>query len=311
MTAFLIGIIIILVTIILVQYRFIINRNANLKYIHRKLNSILANNTSERLLVLTDDQELKSFLIDINNLLDYNQKTIANHMKMEMSMKKMLSNISHDLKTPLTVVLGYIETIQLDGSIGYEERKELLSKVKSKAIEVIELINKFFDLAKLESGDKELLLTRININEVLRKNILGFYDTLTTKGFEVTINIPDKDIYVLGNEEALHRILNNLISNAIKHGGEGQIIGLELRQDEDFAYIDVWDKGKGINEIHKDRIFERMYTVEDSRNKSYESSGIGLTITKRLIERLEGDIFIYSKAYEKTAFSVKLKRITY
>lgn len=311
MTAFLIGIIIILVTIILVQYRFIINRNANLKYIHKKLNSILANNTSERLLILTDDQELKSFLIDINNLLDYNQKAIANHMKMEMSMKKMLSNISHDLKTPLTVVLGYIETIQLDGSIGYEERKELLSKVKSKAIEVIELINKFFDLAKLESGDKELLLTRININEVLRKNILGFYDTLTTKGFEVIINIPDKDIYVLGNEEALHRILNNLISNAIKHGGEGQIIGLDLRQDEDFAYIDVWDKGKGINEIHKDRIFERMYTVEDSRNKSYESSGIGLTITKRLIERLEGDIFIYSKAYEKTAFSVKLKRMTY
>lgn len=311
MTAFLIGIVIILVTIILIQYRFIINRNANLKYIHKKLNNILANNTSERLLVLTDDQELKSFLIDINNLLDYNQKTIANHMKMERSMKKMLSNISHDLKTPLTVVLGYIEAIQLDESIGYEERRELLSKVKNKAIEVVELINKFFDLAKLESGDKELLLTRLNINEVLRKNILGFYDTLTAKGFEVIINIPNKDIYVLGNEEALHRILNNLISNAIKHGGEGKIIGLDLKQDENFAYIDVWDKGKGINEIHKDRIFERMYTVEDSRNKSYEGSGIGLTITKRLIERLEGDILLYSKAYEKTVFSVKLKRMTY
>jgi signal transduction histidine kinase len=228
-----------------------------------------------------------------------------------MTMKKMLSNISHDLKTPLTVVLGYIEAIKLDRNISNEERDVLLSKVDNKTHEVLELINKFFDLAKLESGDKDIPLTRINMNEVCRKNILTFYDILTSKGFEVIIDIPESNIYTMGNEEALDRILDNLISNAIKYGNEGMVLGLSLRNDDNYVYVVIWDKGKGISETHKDKVFERMYTLEDSRNKLYQGSGLGLTITKRLVEKLAGEIFLESKPYEKTSFTFKLKRITY
>ena len=87
------------------------------------------------------------------------------------------------------------------------------------------------------------------------------------------------------------------------------IIGLNLRSDENYVYVDVWDKGKGISEIHKDRVFERMYTLDDSRNKLYQGSGLGLTITKRLVEKLGGEIFLESIPYEKTSFTFKLKRI--
>jgi signal transduction histidine kinase len=226
-------------------------------------------------------------------------------------MRKMLSNISHDLKTPLTVVLGYIETMKLDDNIDYEERKALLTKVENKTIEVLELINKFFDLAKLESGDKDIPLTQVNMNEICRKSILAFYDILTSKGFQVIIDIPEENIYSKGNEEALERIMNNLISNSIKYGNDGMIVGLSLKADEEYVYVEVWDKGKGIGEIYKDRIFERMYTLEDSRNKLYQGSGLGLTITKRLVEKLEGEIFVNSKPNEKTSFTVKLKRIRY
>lgn len=311
MVVFLSIVIVILLIIVLFQYKAQKERSANLKYIHEKIKSIIENNTGEKLMVFTDDKELKPILTEINELLCRNQRILAEHLNTEISMRKMLSNISHDLKTPLTVVLGYIETIRLYGDISSEEREELLKKVEGKTKEVLELINKFFDLAKLESGDKYIPLTRIDMNEVCTKNILAFYDILTQKGFEVAIDIPENKLYARGNEEAIDRILNNLISNVIKYGYEGKLLGLSLKNDEDYVYIEVWDKGKGISEIHKDRVFERMYTLEDSRNKLYQGSGLGLTITKRLVEKLEGQISLTSKPYEKTSFSVKLKRINY
>jgi signal transduction histidine kinase len=300
-----------LLGVIYFQYNSRKKVEKDLAYIYEKINSILSKKTGEKVLVNTDSESLKKLLTEINKLLDYNQKVVADFTRTEISMRKMLSNISHDLKTPLTVVLGYIETIKLDASMSNEERNLMLKKVEVKAKEVLELINKFFDLAKLEAGDKEIPLTRINLNEISRRNILQFYEVLTAKGFEVNIDIPEESIYCLGNEEALTRALNNLLSNGINHGGQGKVIGLSLSQDDKYGYLEVWDKGKGISEQHLSRVFERMYTLEDSRNKLYQGSGLGLTITKRLIERMGGEIELYSKPYERTSFKIKLKKIIY
>lgn len=293
------------------QYRSKKNDQSNLMYLHKKLQRIINEQTDEKLLLHTDREDMKQLLIQINRLLEHNQKIIASYNKTEISMRKMLSNISHDLKTPLTVVLGYIEIMLNDQNRSQEETAELLQKVHGKTVEVLDLIKKFFDLAKLESGDKDIPLTRVNMNEICRKNILNFYEVLTSKGFEVAIEIPEANIYALGNEEELGRILNNLISNAIQYGLEGKVLGLTLRTDERSVYVDVWDKGKGISALHKDLVFERMYTLEDSRNKSYQGSGLGLTITKRLVEKMDGQIFVNSQPYEKTTFTVKLNRILY
>jgi len=305
------GLVVILIVVIAIQYRAYRARSSNLEQIHNRLQEIIAGGTSEKLLIFTDDRALIPVLIEINHLLEHNQQTAAGFLKMEQSMRKMISNISHDLKTPLTVVLGYIETINLDPDMNAEERKVLLSKVHAKANEVLDLIRQFFDLARLESGDKPILLSRIHMNDICGRNMLTFYDTLTVRGFEVAIEIPDKPLLAWGNEEALDRILNNLISNAIQHGGEGMAVGLTLRGDDEYVYVDVWDRGKGIDELHQDRVFERMYTLEDSRNKSYQGSGLGLTITKRLVEAQEGSIRIHSKPYERTVFTVKLQRVAY
>ena len=109
----------------------------------------------------------------INQLLDAKQKTNAHHAKVEISMRKMLSNISHDLKTPLTVILGYTEMLNKDKTINEEEQQILLEKVHTKTLEVMELIHKFFR-AKLESGDKAIEMTKVNMNEVCREKILSF-----------------------------------------------------------------------------------------------------------------------------------------
>ncbi|MTI68552.1 MAG: HAMP domain-containing histidine kinase [Firmicutes bacterium] len=310
MNNFLLFIVVILIIIVILQHKAKKERDKNLLYIKNKIYNIIDNDTSEKLLVVTDDKQVKYILKEINNLLEYNQKCKADYKKTKESMKKMLSNISHDLKTPLTVILGYIETIQNDTTLTDKEKQLLISKVQNKTMELIELINKFFNLAKLESGDNHIKLTRINLNEVCNKNILSFYDVINNKGLKIKINIPKEQYYVLGNEEVLDRIFNNLISNAIKYGYEGKIIGIGIRDDHEYVYVDVWDRGKGIKD-HNDKVFERLYTLEDSRNKSYQGSGLGLTITKRLIETLGGEIFLHSKPFEKTTFTIKLKKMNY
>ncbi|ABS23451.1 MULTISPECIES: HAMP domain-containing histidine kinase [Bacillus cereus group] len=304
-------VIFILLGVIYFQYRIGKSKSANIRYTYEKLENIIKQQTGEKLLVVTDDKELQQLLVAINHLLDAKQKTNANHAKVEISMRKMLSNISHDLKTPLTVILGYTEMLNKDKTMNKEEQHILLEKVHVKTLEVMELIHKFFDLARLESGDKAIEITKVNMNEVCREKILTFYDLITTKGFEVHIDIPEKNMYAFGNTEVLGRVLNNLISNALTYGYDGKILGITLSDDERYVYVDVWDRGKGINESHIDKVFERMYTLEDSRNRLYQGSGLGLTITKRLVEALGGEIHLFSKPYEKTVFTIMLRKIDF
>jgi signal transduction histidine kinase len=311
MIIFLLLIIVLLVGIIIFQMRVKKQQNATIQYMHHKLLAVINEQSSEKILVPTANQELQQLLIAMNALLDQNQKVLATHRKMESSMKKMLANISHDLKTPLTVVLGYAEMLQLKQSLSKEEQRRLLKGVHSKTMEVLKIIHTFFDLAKLEAGDTDYPMTKINVNEICRKNILSFYDMITSMGLEIDITIPEISVYALGNEEALDRVLNNLLSNAIAYGAAGNIIGLTVRNDDKNIFIDVWDRGKGIDEYHIDNVFERMYTLEDSRNKSFQGSGLGLTITKRLVELMEGSIQLSSIPYEQTLFTVSLKRMTY
>ena len=308
MVLFLSIIILFLIAVLCFQYQEKKSLNSTIHYTHKKLQSIFVEHTSEKILAVTTNQELQQLFNAINGLLDHNQKVIATHRKVENSTKKMLANISHDLKTPLTVVLGYIEMLQLDTVISDEERQRLLSGVHSKTLEVLKLIHLFFDLAKIDAGDMDYPITKINVNEVCRKNILSFYDIVTSVGIGIQIEIPETAVFALGNEEALDRIMNNLLSNAIAYGSEGNVIGLAIRNDDVNIYIDVWDRGKGIDEFHIDRVFERMYTLEDSRNKSFQGSGLGLTITKRLVELLGGSIHLSSIPYEKTIFTVSLRK---
>lgn len=299
--------------IVVIVYQYLIHRNQQrvLTSISEKLQQIMKRSSDEKLLIQTDDVIVKKLLIELNQLLEHTQTSRAAHLQTEDSMRRMLSNISHDLKTPLTVVMGYIEMITADPNLSKEETDVLLEKVHNKTVEVLNLMNKFFNLARLESGDIDMPLTRVNINEICRKNILAYYDVLSAKGFTVEVDIPEEPLYVLGNEVELERILNNLLSNSIRYGSDGLVIGLNVRSTSDMIYVDVWDKGKGMNEIDQNRIFERMYTLEDSRNKLYQGSGLGLTITKRLIEQLGGEITLHSVPFERTTFTFSLKRVTF
>ncbi|MFQ3543122.1 sensor histidine kinase [Halobacillus rhizosphaerae] len=300
-----------LILVILMQFHSKNKKNKEITYVYEKLETILADRSSEKILLFTDDTVMKELVTTLNHLLRLKEDVYSEFKRTEGSMKKMLSNISHDLKTPLTVVLGYLEMItsKSNHTLSQEEKEKMLTKVYEKVEDLLVLINKFFDLAKLESGDKDFPLSRIEINEICRNNILGFYEMIQTKDMEVSIEIPETPSYAIANEEALNRVLNNLISNAIRYGSEGKIIGLRVLTKERLITIEVWDRGRGIEEAYQEQVFERMYTMEDSRNIRYQGSGLGLTITKRLVKNLGGQLTLHSVPYEKTTFSIQLGRI--
>ena len=122
------------------------------------------------------------------------------------------------------------------------------------------------------------------------------------------IGLPETPVYAQGNREALQRILSNLISNVIRYGSEGKYLGVSLRTDERAVYIDVTDKGKGIESAFAQSVFERLFTMEDSRSRSVQGNGLGLTIAKKLAEKMGGDLTLESVPHVRTVFTVTLKR---
>lgn len=299
--------IVFLVGVVLYQ-QFVFRKGiqAKLRQISGKLKEIIDVDSDERIMVFTENKELMELTAQINHLVENHLKVKADYRRSEIASKKMLANISHDIKTPMTVVLGYLEIMRLNGSAD-----EMLKKTEQKAQNVMDLINQFFTLAKLESGDTDIELSRVDVCEICRESILDFYGILMNHDFQVEVDIPEIPVYVQGNQEAVQRILFNLISNVIRYGADGKYLGVFLRTDGKAAYIDVTDKGKGIDMSFADSIFDRLFTMEDSRNRNIQGNGLGLTITKNLVTQLGGTITLNSIPNRKTTFTVRLKKISY
>lgn len=289
------------------QFIFRTGTQTKLRKIHQMLGTIIDTDSDEKIMLFTENKELMELVAQINRLLENHLKAKADYRRSQMASKRMLSNISHDMKTPMTVVLGYLEIMRINGEI----TQEMLVKTEQKAQSVMELINQFFTLAKLEAGDIDIELSKVDICEICRESILDFYEILTKADFQVDIGLPENSVYIQGNKEALQRILFNLISNVIRYGSDGKYLGIFLRVDKKSVYIDVVDKGQGIDKFFAESVFDRLFTMEDSRNRSIQGNGLGLTIAKNLTLQLGGKILLDSTPYVKTIFTVKLKKISY
>ena len=286
------------------QFAFRKGIKAQLLQISQGLARAVDSDSEEKVMVFTNSRAMQELCAQINRLLDRRQRMLADYRRSEISSKKMLSNISHDIMTPLTVILGYLEIIRLNGG----EQRELIDKVEARAKAVSDLVEQFFTLAKLEAGDMEIALSKTELCELCREVVLDFYEILSGKDYEVEVEIPEKTVYVQGNRDAIRRILNNLISNSLRYGSEGRYLGIFLHEDEKQVYIDVTDRGRGIEKDFAEHIFDRLFTMEDSRNRDTQGNGLGLTIARSLARQMGGDVTLVSRPWQKTSFTVALKR---
>lgn len=301
-----INLIFIIVICILSAIIFILIRK--LKYICSVLDDVLDGNLNQRIRMQSEINPVSRLIIKINKIIEelqmVNKKSIIN----EESRKKMISNISHDLRTPLTSMLGYMELIFEDDSLNDDKRNEYLKIIYNKGNSLYGLMEEFFQVSKLDSEDIRFNMKKLNLSELIRQNIISFFSDIQKLNIKPVINIGDNDIYFVSDEKIINRILSNLIINIIKHGAKATEMGVELREEEKYILINIWDNGIGISSDEINHIFDRLYTVEKSRSTSFKNSGLGLTIVKKLVESLDGTISVESKAYEKTMFNVRLPK---
>lgn len=253
------------------------------------------------------DGALAQLNTQLNVLLDEFQKAIENEKRLELSHKQLIANVSHDIRTPLTSLLGFIEVLQKDTTIQPQKQQEYLEILHTKAMALYKLIEDFFELSKLESEDQELTLCKINLISIAEEAAASFYQGFEEKGITPILSFPTEAMFAWGNENATLRTLQNLLSNALKYGGEQ--IGITIRADGEDTYVEVWDSGAGISPQMVPMIFTRLYTAETSRNTKLSGNGLGLAIAKRMVEKQGGEISVSSIPNEITSFAFRLRRV--
>ncbi|MBN3345960.1 two-component sensor histidine kinase [Clostridium botulinum] len=295
----------ILIIIIIILSILLLNDKIKTKRITAKLNEILKENSRERIKFYNLSTNKKELVREINIFLDKYQSISIDNKNYKEHHKKMISNISHDIRTPLTALMGYVDLLS-DNSITKEKKEEYISIIRERGTALKDLMEEFFQMAKLECNDVEITIEKFNISEVVRKNIITFMNEINERNITPKINIGDEEIFALGDKNYTSRIITNLISNSLKYGYEGKVIGIDLKEDNKWVTLSIWDKGKGIDKNELPYIFDRLYTGEKSRNRSFQGSGLGLSIVKNMAQHMNGSITAQSIPYEKTIFTVKI-----
>ncbi|MBB6698717.1 sensor histidine kinase [Clostridium algidicarnis] len=274
--------------------------------INRTLQHIKDGNFNIRLRFYSSNKSIRNLGVNLNSIIDEFQCMAEKKEYLEESRKRMVSNISHDLRTPLTSILGYLEALHKDSKLNNKEKKYFLDVVYSKSQTLYSLLEEFFQISKIEAEDVLIKVEKINLTNMVQEALAGFYQEFTNENIQPIIEIPEKVFFVWGDSKAIDRILSNLLLNALRYGKEQKIIGIKMRDKNSMVWIDIWNGGTGINIKDIPYVFDRLYTAESSRNKKSHGSGLGLTIVKKLVERLKGEVLVKSIPNEKTTFSFSL-----
>lgn len=265
--------------------------------ITKTANEMRRGNLAVRSEVKTKTKEIEELSTSIN----YLAETLQDQ---EMLRKRLTSDMAHEIKTPLTTLKTHVEAL-LDGI--WEPTEERLLSFYDEIERLTNLVDNLRNLAKLEQADSKLNKTKFNLSEELEKVIVTFEPLYSKNNYSILSSI-DKNIWVQMDKDKFKQIMHNLLSNGYKylkpHGG----IIVELKKEKENISIKVKDNGIGIPEKDIPYIFERFYRTDLSRDKNTGGSGIGLTITKSLVESHEGKISVESKEGEGSTFIVEFPK---
>ena len=216
------------------------------------------------------------------------------------------ANVSHELKTPLTSIRGFVETLEAGAIDNPPMAHKFLRIIMLETERLTRLINDILSISKLESGNDEVSIERIRLD----KMAYDVADMLTIHAGEkeVTINahVNEKPIYIMGNPDRVEQMLINLIENAIKYNKPGGSVTVQVFSNAEEANVTISDTGIGIAEEHLPRMFERFYRVDKGRSRQMGGTGLGLAIVKHIVRSMHGEIEVHSKLGEGTEFLITL-----
>ncbi|SEW41526.1 sensor histidine kinase [[Clostridium] fimetarium] len=269
-----------------------------------EIEELLQNPDANRILKFScPDKNFESFLMSINQYLQFTRKERIQYLRREIEIRKEIENISHDLRTPLTSILGYIELI--DRKALSDDERDYLEVVIRKSKSLQRLIGKFYDLSRLEADEYAFENRTVNIHKMLSELLLNSYNEFDKKGINIDLNIGNREVNVLGDEDALERIFTNLINNVLKYATNNLWVSIEAEKNK--VVVKFVNDTLQLSDIDVYHMFDRFYMKDEARTN--HSTGLGLTITKLLVEKMGGNISADLDEDEKLEIRIEFSEI--
>lgn len=294
-------IIIILSIIIIAGGVYIIRLKRDIASLKRMLQTIKNSDTNMQLTTTTFDKNICQLAIEVNQVIEKQQKLMIETERSNREFRQGISNVSHDLRTPLTSAAGYIQMI-IAGKVDEDKKQEYLHIVENRLHSLTTLMKELFEYTQIIEGQLTVNIEKVNICNLLRDKLSVFYEEFTKKGFEIKIDIPDTPIYVMGDGHLLQRACQNVIQNALNHGQKSFELKVSDEKPENKAVI-TFANEVSEEDIQVERLFERFYTSDASRTS--RNTGLGLSIVKELVEHMGGSIVAEQKK-EVLIFKIEL-----
>lgn len=265
--------------IIIMVYTLI--RFISLKKQLRKIEKQVYN--KERVNITLNDKDIEKLAATINNNMQEQKQVEIDIMNREERLKQNISDIAHDLRTPLASIRGYITLLD---NCTEQEKKEYINIIERKSEELNLLINNFYEISLFDNSSLKIQTTSIDIVQVIMEIVISNYALIKNNEIEIDNRLPENQIKIYGEELTCKRIIQNLISNSIKYSNG--YISIQLDEFDNEVLFTIKNSVLELKESDLEHLFERFYTVDKSRNRS--GSGLGLYIVKLLLKKIGGEV---------------------
>lgn len=259
-------------------------------YVERQVGSLIKqlidkNNIDKRVTIGLLNKKIEVLAKSINEVIEIKKQSEANKVKIENELRQTIANMSHDLRTPLTSIKGYIQFLKLK-DITEEDKAEYLNIAEERVNTLEALLNDFYELSLIESLDYQIHLEKLNVNRIVEEVILEKYADFTSKHMMPEIKLSEENIFIIANKRSLARVIENFLSNAIKYA-KGNII-ISLNKADGKVLFKISNTAHNLTSLDVENIFNRFYIADKTR--SGKGTGLGLAIAKGLVEKMDGTI---------------------
>ncbi|WP_056947080.1 sensor histidine kinase [Secundilactobacillus odoratitofui] len=266
----------------------------------------IANGHFDHRIPFTLKGDTQRVVTSVNSLVDSVIASIDEERRIEKSKDELITNVSHDLRTPLTSIIGYLGLIEDHQYHSEEEILKYTNTAFSKAKQMKSLVDDLFVYTKMRQTDTPLSIATLDVDQMMEQLAASFELEAGEKGMSISVETPDEPVHIEADAEKLGRVFNNLISNALKYGEGGKHIALRVNPvSDDEVVISVENDGQKIPRAALGQVFERFYRVEESRSKATGGTGLGLAIAQSIVSLHGGYIYVTSDD-ELTRFVIHL-----